>query len=94
VVLDHRLEQERVEDRRRIGEPGRLDDDAPERRDLAAVPPPEQVAQLVGEIAAQRAADAAALRSTVRSSTRRSRWWSIATSPSSLTITAVSPIPG
>ncbi len=32
--------------------------------------------------------------STVRSSTRRSRWWSIATSPSSLTITAVSPIPG
>src|SRR5262249_39047636 len=31
---------------------------------------------------------------TVCSLTRRSRWWSIATSPSSLTITAVSPIPG
>src|SRR5437763_1441 len=31
---------------------------------------------------------------TVRSSTRRSRWWSIATSPSSFTITAVSPICG
>ena len=35
VVLDDRLGQQRVEDRRRVGEPGRLDDDAPERRDLA-----------------------------------------------------------
>src|SRR2546421_9043030 len=33
-------------------------------------------------------------RTTVRSSTRRNRWWSSATSPSSLTITAVSPISG
>ena len=32
--------------------------------------------------------------STVRSSTRRSRWWSIPISPSSFTITAVSPMPG
>ena len=31
---------------------------------------------------------------TVRSSTRRSRWWSIPTSPSSFTITAVSPSSG
>src|SRR5581483_1440331 len=34
------------------------------------------------------------LSSTVRSSTRRSRWWSMPTSPSSFTITAVSPMSG
>src|SRR5581483_6302742 len=34
------------------------------------------------------------LSSTVRSSTRRSRWWSMPTSPSSFTITAVSPSAG
>ena len=61
VVLDDRLGEQRVDDRRRVGEPGRLDDDASERGDLAALAPAEQVAQLVGEVAAQRAADAAAL---------------------------------
>src|SRR5437660_575553 len=59
VVLHHRLRDERVEDRGRVGHAGGLDDHAPELRDLAALAPAEEVAQLVGEVAAQRAADAA-----------------------------------
>jgi hypothetical protein len=60
VVLHERLREQRVHDRRRVREPGRLDDDAPERRNLAGVAAGDQVAQLVGEIAAERAADTAA----------------------------------
>ena len=59
VVADDRLGGERVHNRRRVGEPGRLDDDAAEVRDLAAGPAAVEVAQLVGEVAAQRAAEAA-----------------------------------
>ena len=47
------------DDRCRVGDTRRLDDDAPERRDLGAFAPAEEVAQLVGQVAAQRAADAA-----------------------------------
>ena len=60
VVLDERRREERVDDRRRVREPGRLDDDATEGRDLARVAAGDQVAQLVGEVAAERAAQAAA----------------------------------
>ena len=43
---------------RRVGQTGRLDHDAAKRRNLAALAPAQEVAQLVGEVAAQRAADA------------------------------------
>ena len=60
MVRHERVGEERVHDRRRVGDSGRLDDDAPEGGDLARVRAVEQVAQLVGQVAAQRAADAAA----------------------------------
>ena len=71
--------EQRVEDRRRIGEARGLDDDAAERGDLAR-----------GRAATSRSRSSSARSprrvqqtqpfpsSTVRSSTRRSRWWSIA----------------
>ena len=62
VVLDDRLREQRVEDRRRVGEARRLHDHTPKGGDLAAFPPAEQVAQLVCQVAAQGAADTAALR--------------------------------
>ncbi len=95
VVLDDRLGEQRVDDRRRVGEAGRLDDHAPERAGSRRAR-----AGRAGRAARRRGRRAACSRrsrsssSTVRSSTRRSRWWSIATSPSSLTITAVSPMSG
>ena len=52
VVLDDGLGEKRVRDRRRVGEPGRLDDDTCERGDLAALAAAQQVTQLVGEVAA------------------------------------------
>ena len=60
VVAQQRLADERRQHRRRVGQPGRLDHDPAERRELAARAAGEQVAQLVLEVAAQRAADAAA----------------------------------
>ena len=59
MVPDDRLREERVDDRRRIGEPGRLHHDPAKGRDLAALAPAQEIAQLVGQVAAQRAADAA-----------------------------------
>ena len=59
VVPDDRLGDQRVDDRRRVGQARSLDDDAAERRDLPPRPPAVQVAELVREVAAQRAADAA-----------------------------------
>ncbi len=60
VVRHERVGEERVHDRGRVGDPRRLDDDTPKGRDLACIRAVEQVAQLVGQIAAQRAAHAAA----------------------------------
>ncbi len=61
VVIPHdRVGEQSHHDRRRVGHPGRLDDDATERRYLVRVPPVEEVTQLVGEVAPQDAADAAA----------------------------------
>ena len=59
MVPDDRLREQRVDDRCRIGEPGRLDHDPAEGRDLAALAPAQEITQLVGQVAAQRAADAA-----------------------------------
>ena len=44
VVLDDRLGEQRVDHRRRVGEPRGLDHDACEGRDLAALAATEQVA--------------------------------------------------
>ena len=61
VRLHHPVGEQREEDRGRLGKAGRLDRDAAEARDLAGVHPVDQVAQLVGEVAAQRAAEAAGI---------------------------------
>ena len=55
-----RIGEERVEDRRGLGEAGRLEHDPVERRQRALVAPIENVAERLDEIAAQRATDAAA----------------------------------
>ena len=64
------IAHQRVQDRRRIGKPAGLDDDALERRHRARVAPPQDVLQRQHEVAAHRAAQAA------RSAARRSspRW--------------------
>ena len=59
MVLDDRLGEERVDDRRGIGDTGGLDDHAAKRRDLPPLAPAQEIAQLVGEVAAQGAAHAA-----------------------------------
>ena len=57
--LHHRIREQRREDRRGIRQPGRLDRDALVAGDLAARAAGLEVAQLVGEVGADRAADAA-----------------------------------
>ena len=57
--LDHRIGEQRREDRRGIREAGRLDRDALVARDLPARAPCLEVAQLVGQVGADGAADAA-----------------------------------
>ena len=96
VVLHDGLREQRVEDRRR-GRPCRSS--RPTTRRKAGISPRsrrrEQVAQLVGEIAAQRAADAPVLRAAPCARPRAAAGGGRSpTSPSSLTITAVSPISG
>ena len=59
VMADDRLGEERVDDRRRVGQTGGLDHHAAKRRNLAALAPAQEIPQLVGQVAAQRAADAA-----------------------------------
>jgi hypothetical protein len=56
-----RIGHQRVQDRRRIGEPGRLDDDPSEMRYPALHPAYEQIDQSLGDVAAHRAAQAAAV---------------------------------
>ena len=80
---------------RRVGDAGRLDDHArgtagsrPRRAGRAG-----RAARRRGRRAATQQTQPLASR-TVRSSTRRRRWWSMPTSPSSFTITAVSPSSG
>ena len=50
LVADERLRDERREDRRRVGDARRLDDDPREARDLAARPPVDEVAQSAGTV--------------------------------------------
>ena len=69
VVRHDRVREQRVHDRRRVGDPGRLDHDAPERRDLARVAAVEQVAQLVRR--GRRAARSRRSRSRAAPSARR-----------------------
>jgi len=49
---------QRQQDRRRVGEPGRLDDDAAERRQLAARAPVKEIGQRLAQRVEQRAAEA------------------------------------
>ena len=53
-IGDHAIGHQRVDDRRRVGEPGGFDHDAGERRHLALDPLDEELAQRAGEIAADR----------------------------------------
>ena len=60
VGLDQRrMSHDRLQHRRRIGEPGGLDDDAAQSCDAAALQPVDQVGERIDEIAAHRAAKAA-----------------------------------
>ncbi len=59
AVGDHAVGHQRVDYRRRIGEPGGLDHDAGKRRHVALDPLDEQLAQRAGEIVADGAAKTA-----------------------------------
>ena len=59
-MAEQRIVEQQLDDGRRIGEAGRLDQNSPERRHFAAVALCQKCAQRVLQIAAQRAADAAA----------------------------------
>ena len=56
AVRDPRIDDERVQDRPGIGEPGRLQDDARERRHLAGVASAKDIMQAVNQIASKAAA--------------------------------------
>jgi hypothetical protein len=60
-VRHQRVVQQHLHHRRRVGEPGGLDDDAPERRDVAGVAAREQLSDRALEVRTQRAAHASAL---------------------------------
>src|SRR5262249_33511073 len=57
---DQRIVQQQLNDRRRIGKSGRLDQNSRKSRHFAVISPRQQVAQRLLQIAAQRAADTAA----------------------------------
>src|SRR4051794_24502326 len=59
-MAQQRIVEQELHDRRRIGEPGRLDQDTSEGRHLAAVALHQEVPERLFEVAAYRAADAAA----------------------------------
>ena len=59
-AVEHRVGAERVEDRRRVGEPGGFDDDAAEPPDFAGFTPVEEAAQGAREILTHGAAEAPA----------------------------------
>ena len=95
VVLDQRLGEQRVDDRRR-GRRGRWS-----RRRRAGTAGSRRASRRPSRSRSSSARSPRSVQqtqplasSTVRSSTRRSRWWSMPTSPSSFTITAVSPMSG
>ena len=82
--------RERLQDRRRVGEPAGLDDDAHERRNLAALAIDHELAQRILQVGAGDAADAAVAeqRGLVGCEPRISAS-SMPTAPYSLTMTAV-----
>ena len=95
VVPDDRLGEERVDDRA----PDRRDRSSRRRRGGTAESRRARAGSSRSRSSSARSPRSVQQtqperRSTVRSSTRRSRWWSMPTSPSSLTMTAVSPMSG
>jgi len=61
VVADHRLGRQRGDDRRRVGQPRGLDHQAAEEGHLPPLAPAVEVADGIGEVAADGAAETAAL---------------------------------
>jgi hypothetical protein len=59
-VIEHRIGAERVEDRGRVGEPGRLDDDPEKPPDLAGIAPLDQAAEGPRQVFPHGAAETAA----------------------------------
>lgn len=93
-AVEHRVVEQELHDRGRVREPGRLDQHAAEGRDLASVAAGEETAQGLGKVAAHRAADAAARHHGDLARDRLDEVVMRGTSPNSLMITALSPMPG
>ena len=60
AMVEHRVGPERVQDRRRVGEPGGFDDNPAKRAKIAGFAPVKQTAQGSGQVLADGAAQATA----------------------------------